>query len=85
MQLNRKQINPKQTWDKQNRYSLRKLSVGLVSVATSAVFFMNAGSVLAAASPSSSTHTRTEEPSPADKAREGSEAPQVDAKPAKTG
>ena len=48
MQLNRKQINPKQTWDKQNRYSLRKLSVGLVSVATSAVFFMNAGSVQAA-------------------------------------
>ena len=88
MQLNRKQINPKQTWDKQNRYSLRKLSVGLVSVATSAVFFMNAGSVLAAVgetSPSSSTHTRTEEPSTADKAREDSEVPQVDAKPAKTG
>lgn len=63
MQLNRKQINPKQTWDKQNRYSLRKLSVGLVSVATSAVFFMNAGSVLAdqgvseQTSSSSSTHT----------------------------
>lgn len=96
MQLNRKQINPKQTWDKQNRYSLRKLSVGLVSVATSAVFFMNAGSVLAAdkggnepaVGETSPTYTRTErsnEPSTADKAREGSEVPQVDAKPAKTG
>ena len=48
MQSNHKQIDPKQTWERQNRYSLRKLSVGLVSVATSAVFFMNAGSVQAA-------------------------------------
>ena len=48
MQSNHKQIDPKQTWDRQNRYSLRKLSVGLVSVATSDVFFMNAGSVQAA-------------------------------------
>ena len=99
MQSNHKQIDPKQTWERQNRYSLRKLSVGLVSVATSAVFFMNAGSVLAADNggnepavgetrPSSSTHTRKErsnEPSTADKAREDSEVPQVDAKPAKTG
>ena len=95
MQLNRKQINPKQTWDKQNRYSLRKLSVGLVSVATSAVFFMNAGSVLAAdnggnepavrETSSSSRTERSNEPPTADKAREDSEVPQVDAKPAKTG
>ena len=96
MQLNRKQINPKQTWDKQNRYSLRKLSVGLVSVATSAVFFMNAGSVLAAdnsvpvgeTSSSSSTHTGTEgsnESSTANEARKDPEVTPVDAKLAKTG